>query len=33
MQCHKIYGLCAFGAKLGKDSVNLAFIPVVKTHS
>ena len=33
MQCLKISSLCAFAAKLGKGSVNLAFIPGFKPHA
>ena len=33
MQCLKISSLCAFAAKLGKVSVNLAFIPGFKPHA
>ena len=33
MQCLGIKSLCVFGAKLGKDSVDLAFIPDFKPHA
>jgi hypothetical protein len=32
MQSIKISSLCVFGEKLGKGSVNLAFIPVIKPN-
>ena len=33
MQCLRIKSLCVFGAKLGKDSVDLTFISVFKPHT
>ena len=33
MQCLKIKGFSVFGAKMGKGSLNLTFIPVFNPHT